>query len=168
MSHSFEELVALAQSAIQCHATGEWESAVQIWRRILQVDPEWESGDGWYNLGVCLEMLNRPMDARTPYLRALANFPWNPVFLATWAAWCEDYAAEAEQLDAELRHLVAWSPWGALEAPPELPLRVSELASRLGVCDEEIRRTLAARLRARETGKEWLDPNRQESGWPPV
>jgi tetratricopeptide (TPR) repeat protein len=63
--------------------SGDYEAAVAEYERITTKEPDYF--DGWFNLGVCYERLDRPEDAARAYQRAVELQPQNLHAVLAWA-----------------------------------------------------------------------------------
>ncbi len=68
----FDEAVATADQQKRLKVPPDWETLERRWRAVIEAEPVPEA---WFNLGVVLEKLRRPDEARAAYRRALELEP---------------------------------------------------------------------------------------------
>ena len=82
-----DELIQLEQLALKLRHAGKAVEAVDYFKQLLERQPDWEHGDGWYNLAMCYEELGNTADAEACYRRALTYDPKNAIFLGGFASF---------------------------------------------------------------------------------
>jgi len=96
MTSSTAELEALYDEASGCIAIGDLEEAVQLYRRCVELDPQFF--DGWHALGMALMKTDHVKEAIGAALMATTLKPND---LLAWTALSQMYVKNSQIAEAE-------------------------------------------------------------------
>jgi Flp pilus assembly protein TadD len=82
-----DDLVEKERLARSYMKNDQWAQASTLFLEIVEKCPDWEHGEGFYNLGCCYEELKQKEAARRAYLTALQFEPYNPYYLGGFASF---------------------------------------------------------------------------------
>jgi tetratricopeptide (TPR) repeat protein len=82
-----KDLVELEQKALAARAEGDVEKAAELFTALVQKQPNWEHGAGFYNLACCYEDLGKFDLADECYRRALQFEPKFDIFVGGYASF---------------------------------------------------------------------------------
>jgi tetratricopeptide (TPR) repeat protein len=80
-------LVQWEQEALYKMNHGDIEGAIQLFKKILEVNPNYEHGLAFYNLAGCLEDIKEYKQAEENYLKALEYGPYDTIILGGYASF---------------------------------------------------------------------------------
>jgi tetratricopeptide (TPR) repeat protein len=143
MSPQSNQLVQLWQQAMKLKYAGEWESAVQLFNQILQVQPDWEHGYGDFNLAQCYEELGRFSDARSHYQRAVHVAPTDRIILGAFASFLFLHGKPTEAFDSHIQLLTLERQDGDSDGMYATMTALKSLGYRLGWSQEETESRIA-------------------------
>jgi Flp pilus assembly protein TadD len=80
-------LLQLSQNALEAMNRKDFESAARALKELLDLQPNWEHGEGAYNLACCLEELGSYAEAEQKFEQALSYEPENAIYLGGLASF---------------------------------------------------------------------------------
>jgi tetratricopeptide (TPR) repeat protein len=133
MSH--RRLGELERRAIDFRNSGHLEKAAELFSAIVQEQPDWEHGMGFYDLAVCSEDLGRLELAEECYNAALRFETANPIFLGGLASFLYLHGEPEKAFSSYLRFLEVGG-MGKDQKGVEIALQV--LGKKMGLSEAEV------------------------------
>jgi small glutamine-rich tetratricopeptide repeat-containing protein alpha len=75
-----QNLVEMEKRALEAQRAGQYESAIRLWREIIEIVPNWEHGYAHYYLADCYTRTGQFDEAEQAYRRAIELEPQNEMF----------------------------------------------------------------------------------------
>jgi Tfp pilus assembly protein PilF len=138
-----QELLKLSREAMGFMNRHDFEEAARHWERILEVQPDWEHGEGAYNLATCYEEANQLENAARLYRKAILQEPENNYFLGGYGSflYLHGFSQDAFEVYTKLFRQARARNNGEEEKALLTPLL--ELGTRIGLTESEVRQHLA-------------------------
>jgi tetratricopeptide (TPR) repeat protein len=135
MSH---HLVELEQRALDLRNSGRLEEAAELFARIVEEQPDWEHGMGFYNLAGSYEDLGRLELAEKSYMNALRYEPTNTIFLGGLASFLYLYGDPDKAFEAHLKLLKLEKLAKHMTDVESLKIPLHTLGRKMGLSEVEV------------------------------
>ena len=139
MSH---HLVELERRALDLRNSGFLEEAAELFAKIVDEQPDWEHGMGFYNLANCYEDLGRIEMAEASYKAALRYEPENTIFLGGLASFLYLHGEPEKAFEAHLKLLKLEKRSKHETEAESLKTPLQALGQRIGLSEAEVTRRI--------------------------
>ena len=130
-------------------SAGMAAEASEIFRMIVDRQPDWEHGQGFYCLACCQEDLGQ-LEQAEKYFRAALEFePQNDIFLGGIASFLYLHGNAGDAFEAYLELLAVETKFGFNEGTKRAMIGLKTLGERLGLSEAEMIQRTEAKLAAR-------------------
>lgn len=138
-----QESTDLEREAIALMNRDDFEGAARYWEMLLKEQPDWEHGEGAYNLAICCEEMKRLEDAGRLYREALRQEPDNTHFLGGYASFLYLHGDSKDAFDTYIRLFRHARASKNVEREKQLTPALLELGRRLDLSESQICQHLA-------------------------
>ncbi len=137
-SADYKQLIEREQRGLDLMLRGRCAEAAKEFERILSVEPEWEDGEGLFNLACCYEDIGQLDKALRAYQAAIQCNPNDPHFLGGHAAFLYLHGHPKEAFDEHVKLLRLFRQYGDEPGLERVLLALRSLGSKLGYTSGEI------------------------------
>jgi Flp pilus assembly protein TadD len=116
----------------------DFESAAKTLKELLELQPDWEHGEGFYNLAHCLEELGRYEEAKEKLERVLDYEPQNPIFLGGLASFLYLHGDPQDAFEKHLALLRLERSLGFRERGKQTAIALRALGRKLGMAPQTV------------------------------
>jgi len=131
-------LIEIEQKAFQLRNVGQLKEAAELFAAIVNEQPDWEHGSGFYNLATCYEDFGEIALAEQCYRNALRCEPRNFYFLGGFASFLYLHGEASQAFDAHLHLLSVEFAENNHQASAKTIRVLNELGHRLGLSQQNI------------------------------
>lgn len=131
-------LVELEQRALNLRNSGRLEEAAELFAKIVEDQPDWEHGLGFYNLATCYEELGRLKQAQEGFMAALQYEPENTIFLGGLASFLYLHGEPEKAFEAHLQLLKLEKMAGNVADVESLKTPLRALGEKMGLSQIEV------------------------------
>lgn len=132
-------LVELEQQALKLKNQGDFRAAIELYKKIVEENPNYEFGACFYDMACCYEDLGELKKARENYLKAIEYNDEDPIKLGGYASFLYLHGDAREALEAHLKLLGREKKWGSNTFNTSNTLiAIKALAQKIGLTDEEL------------------------------
>ena len=143
MNEEVPYLLQLWRKASALKNAGDLQSATSLFEQVLQSQPDWEHGYGFFQLAQCYEESRRIADARAAYERAVQISPTDPILLGGFASFLYLNGDPRQAFDEHIRLLALERKRGDTNGMASTTTALKSLGSRLGWSDKETEAQIA-------------------------
>ena len=146
MKDELPNLLQLWRKAFALKNAGDPQSAIPLLEQLLQLQPDWEHGHGFFDLAQCYEGIQKIADAKSAYERAIQNSPTDPILLGGFASFLYLHGEPRQAFDEHVRLLALERKRGDANGMSATTTALKSLGSRLGWSDKETEDQIAKAL----------------------
>jgi tetratricopeptide (TPR) repeat protein len=131
--------VELEQEALKLTNQGDFKTAIELYKKIVEENPNYEFGACFYNMACCYEELGELEKARENYLKAI-EYSDDSIKLGGYASFLYLHGDTEEALEAHLKLLGFEKKWR--HDTSRTLGAINFLAKKNGLTDQEISRLI--------------------------
>lgn len=131
-----KHLVELEQKALSLQNQGDYKDAADLFKRIVDENPNYEFGLCLYSLAYCLEELGELAEAKKNYIKAIEYDNEDPNRLGGYASFLYLHGNASEAFDKHIELMKLENKLGLDVSTTIIALK--RLGEKLGLTEEEV------------------------------